>query len=81
MSTVMSTIRTFGRDIYHGVITLEEADEDQKSLVNEIKKLKHYTKPRDEKKNEKIKMFLETCLTFMMAEKKSLMLLLVKYFL
>ena len=31
------TIRTFGRDIYNGEITLKEADEYQSSLLNEIK--------------------------------------------
>ena len=30
------TVRTFGRDIYEGKISLEEADEDQSDLVNEI---------------------------------------------
>ena len=73
-------IRTFGRDIYNGEITLKEADEDQSSLLNEIKNFSDKTKPRSGKKNEKKKMFLKTCITFMRAEKKSLMLLIVKYF-
>ena len=76
------TIRTFGRDIYNGEITLKEADEDQASLLNEIKNFRDKTKPQDEeKKNRKKKMFLKTCITFLRAEKKSLMLLIVKYFL
>ena len=74
------TIRTFGRDIYNGEITLKEADEDQSSLLNEIKNFRDKTKPQDEEKKQKKKMFLKTCVTFLRAEKKSLMLLIVKYF-
>ena len=48
------TIRTFGRDIYNGEITLKEADEDQSSLLNDIKNFRDKTKPQDEeKKNRK----------------------------
>ena len=48
------TIRTFGRDIYNGEITIEEADKDQASLLNEIKNFRDKTKPQDEeKKTEK----------------------------
>ena len=75
------TIRTFGRDIYNGEITLKEADEDQSSLLNEIKNFRDKTKPHDEEKKTEKKMFLKTCITFLRAEKKSLMLLIVKYFL
>ena len=32
-----NTIRTFGKDIYNGKITLEEADESQSDLLDEIK--------------------------------------------
>ena len=46
-------IRSFGRDIYNGEITLKEADEDQESLVNEIKKFSTKTKPRSEEKKKK----------------------------
>ena len=75
------TIRTFGRDIYNGEITLKEADEDQANLLVEImnfKKKNRTTKSR-KKKHEK-KMFLKTCITFLRGEEKSLMLLIVKYF-
>ena len=75
------TIRTFGRDIYNGEITLKEADEDQASLLSEIMNFRDKTKPQDEEKKQKKKMFLKTCITFLRAEKKSLMLLIVKYFL
>ena len=74
------TIRTFGRDIYNDEITLKEADEDQSSLLNEIINFRDKTKPRGEKKNKKKKMFLKTCITILRTEKKSLMLLIVKYF-
>ena len=53
------TIRTFGRDIYHGEITFKEADEDQASLLNEIMNFRDKTKPQDEEKNQKKKMFLK----------------------
>ena len=47
-------IRTFGRDIYNGDITLKEADEYQSSLLNEIKNFRDKTKPQsEEKKREK----------------------------
>ena len=74
------TIRTFGRDIYNDEITLKEADEDQSSLLNEIINFRDKTKPRGEKKSKKKKMFLKTCITILRTEKKSLMLLIVKYF-
>ena len=67
------TIKTFGRDIYNGEITLKEADEEQSSLLNEIRNFKDKTKPQDEE--EKKKTFLKTSITFLRAEKKSLMLL------
>ena len=76
------TIRAFGRDIYNGEITLKEDDEDQASLLNEIMNFRDKTKPQDEEiKKEKKKMFLQTCISFLRAEKKPLMLLIVKYFL
>ena len=34
-----NAIRTFGEDIYHGKIILEEADESQSDLLGEIKNL------------------------------------------
>ena len=46
------TIRTFGRDIYNGEITLKEADEDQASLLNEIMNFRDKTKPQDEEKKK-----------------------------
>ena len=75
------TIRTFGRDIYNGEITINEANEDQTSLLAEIINFKNKTKPRDKIKKQKRRISLKTCITFLRAEKKSLMLLIVKYFL
>ena len=48
------TIRNFGKDIYEGEITLEEADKDQSDLLNEIKNFSDKTRPKSpEKKQEK----------------------------
>ena len=41
-----NTIRTFGKDIYNGKITLEEADESQSDLLNEIKTFNDKTRPK-----------------------------------
>ena len=40
------TIKTFGRDIYEGKITIEQADEYQKDLLVEIMSFKKHAKPR-----------------------------------
>ena len=74
------TIKTFGRDIYSGKITLKEDDEDQASLLVEIMNFKKKKNHRMQKKHRKEKMFLKTCTTFLRAEEKSSMLLIVKYF-
>ena len=48
------TIRNFGKDIYEGEITLEEADKDQSDLLNEIKNFSDKTRPKNYiKKHEK----------------------------
>ena len=48
------TIRTFGKDIYEGEITFEEADEDQPNLLNSIIDFKNKTRPQNNiKKQEK----------------------------
>ena len=41
-----NTIRTFGKDIYNGKITLEEADESQSDLLNEIKTFNDKARPK-----------------------------------
>ena len=74
------TIKTFGRDIYGGKITLEKANEYQTDLLAEIIDFKKNTKPRSQEKNMKKKLFFKTCIIFLRVEKKFLMLLKVKYF-
>ena len=46
------TIRTFGKDIYDGEITLEEADKNQSDLLNEIKNFSDKTRPKNYKKKQ-----------------------------
>ena len=59
------TIRTFGRDICNGNITLKEADEYQVDLLVEIMNFKKKTKQKSpEKTNMKKKLFLKTCISF-----------------
>ena len=41
------TIKTFGKDIYEGKITLKEADENQSDLTNEINKFIKETYPKN----------------------------------
>ena len=69
------TIRTFGKDIYNGEITLEEADKDQSDLIEKINDFIKRTK-----KDEKKKMLEKTCTIFMKVKKWFLMSLKVKYF-
>ena len=74
------TIKTFGRDIYEGKITIKEADEYQADLLTEIMNFRKNTKPRSQEKNEKKKLLFKTCIIFLRVEKKFLMLLKAKYF-
>ena len=74
------TIKTFGRDIYEGKITLEKANEYQFNLLAEIMDFRKNAKPRSEEKNKKKKLFFKTCIIFLKVEKKLLMLLKAKYF-
>ena len=74
------TIKTFGRDIYEGKITIEEADKYQTDLLVEIKGFRKNTKPRSQEKNKKKKFFLKTCIVFLRVEKEFLTLLKAKYF-
>ena len=47
-------MKSFGRDIYEGKITIKEADDYQTDLVVQIMNFKKNTKPRSrEKKQEK----------------------------
>ena len=47
------TIKTFGRDIYEGKITIKEDNEYQTDLLAEIMSFKKYTKPWSQEKNKK----------------------------
>ena len=49
------TIKTFGRDIYEGKITIEEAHEHHKGLLVEIKNFEKNEKPRSPEKKGRAK--------------------------
>ena len=67
------TIKTFGRDIYNGEITLKEADEEQSSLLNEIRNFRDKAKPQDEgKKKQKKKDVLKNLYNFFEGREKFL---------
>ena len=66
------TRRTFGRDIYNGEITLKEADEDQSSLLNEIKNFSDKTKPRGGKKKREKEDVLQNLYNFYEGREKVL---------
>ena len=76
------TIRTFGRVIYEGKITLKEANNDQSNLVNSIRNFNNKTRLQNnrKKKRKKKKLFLKTCINFLRQVKKFLTDLIVKYF-
>ena len=54
----------FGRDIYEGKITVKEADEDQSSLLNEIRNFDHKKRPQNDKKKREKKVVLENLYNF-----------------
>ena len=74
------TPRIFGRDIYDGKISLEEADEDQSDLVGETENFKNKTRPKCLGKKQEKKNLLIICIIFLMLERKFLMVLKAKYF-
>ena len=49
------TIKAFGRDLYEGKITLEEANEDQDNLLRDIRNFNYKTRPQNDKKKKKRK--------------------------
>ena len=73
-------IKTFGRDIYEGKISLEKANEYQTDLLAEIINFKKSPKPRSPEKKQEKKLFFKTCIIFLKAERKFLMLLKVNFF-
>ena len=66
------TIRTFSRDIYEGIITLEEADNDQSNLLNEIRNFKDKTRPQNDKKKKEKEIVLKNLYNFFEAREKVL---------
>ena len=74
------TIKTFGRDIYEGKITIKEADEYQADSLTEIMSFSFKYENQDVKKKSKKKLLLITYIIFLRVEKKLLMLLKAKYF-
>ena len=68
-------IRTFGRDIYEGKITLKEADEDQPNLLNDIRNFGDKTRPQNDKKKQEKEIVLKNLNIFLYQEKSFLMVL------
>ena len=64
------TIRTFGKDIYKGKITLEEADEDQSNLIDEIENFNKKARPKDPIKKQEKDIVLENLYKFYDAREK-----------
>ena len=58
------TMKTFGRDIHEGKITIEEADKYQTNLLVEIMKFTKNTKPRSQEKKREKKIVLEKLYNF-----------------
>ena len=65
-------IRTFGRDIYNGEITLEVADEDQSKLVDGIENFNNKTRPQNANKKQEKEIVLENLYKFYDAREKVL---------
>ena len=58
------TIKTFGRDIYEGKITIEEANKYQTNLLVEIMNFRKNTKPRSQEKKQEKEIVLENLYNF-----------------
>ena len=58
------TIKTFGRDIYEGKITIEEADKYQTDLLVEIEDFSKNTKPKSQEKKQEKEIVLENLYCF-----------------
>ena len=69
---IFQTIRTFGRDICSGEITLKEADENQANLLDEIMNFKKKAKPQDPEKNREKKDVLRNLHNFFEGREKVL---------
>ena len=73
-------IRTFGRDIYEGKITLEEVNIDKDNLLRDNRKFNNKTRPQNNKKMQEKRLFLKTCINFLRVEKKFLTALIAECF-
>ena len=66
------TIKTFGRDVYEGKITIKEADEYQADLLTEIMIFRKNTKPRNEEKKREKEIVLQNLYNFFEGREKVL---------
>ena len=66
------TIRTFGRDIYEGKITIKEADEYQADLLVEIMNFRKNIKPRSQEKKQEKGIVLKNLYNFFKGREKVL---------
>ena len=66
------TIKTFGRDIYDGTITLEEADKYQTALLAEIMNFRKNTEPRSQEKMQEKEIVLKNLYNFSEGREKVL---------
>ena len=66
------TIKTFGKDIYDGTITLKEADDYQTHLLVEIMNFKKKTKPRSPEKKQEKEIVLQNLYNFFESKEKVL---------
>ena len=69
---IFQTIKTFGRDIYEGKITIEEANEYQTDLLAEIMNFRKNTKPRNQEKKHEKQIVLENLYNFFEGREKIL---------
>ena len=58
-------MRTFGRGICEGKITLEEANDDQTNLLNDIRNFKNNTRPQNDKKKQEREIVLKNLYNFL----------------
>ena len=65
-------MKTFGRDIYEGKITIEEADEHKTNLLVEIMSFRKNTKQRSQEKKREKEIVLENLYKFWKGREKVL---------
>ena len=66
------TIKTFGRDIYEGKITIKEADEYEANFLTEIINFRKNTKPRSQEKKREKEIVLQKLYNFFEGREKVL---------